>query len=220
MPRTGPGLPARPPGAVSGGTQLLPPEAGGPSETLAPAEAPLRRRGVSTSHEPPPSRRGLVVGLVLVGVAGIAAGAFLLLRPDGASTRAPRPPGEVDDRAASRRAVVTPEERPPPAEERPAVPPPARKPAREERPSVVVRINSTPSGATVLEARTGKTLGETPFEGAFPRDRGEARLVVRKSGYRSKDVTVKLGADADLSVTLDKRRAAEPEDSGDDRRKL
>jgi hypothetical protein len=237
MPRTGPGLPAKPVGAISGGTQLLPPGASlatgtgtvGPTDTIAPPEGARARRGAASStwREPPSSRGKLVVGLVLAGVVALVAGGFILMRSDGPGGRVAQSTAAGDEnRQESRRAVVAPEEPPPapapPVDEKAvaAAPKPA-PPPRDEPVRVVVRINSTPPGATVQEARTSKTLGVTPFEGAFARDRGEARLVLRKSGYRSKDVTVKLAGDADLSVTLDKRKASEPEDSGgDDRRKL
>jgi len=234
MPRTGPGLPAKPVGAISGGTQLLPPGASlatgagtvGLTDTIAPPEGARARRGAASStwREPPSSRGKLIFGLVLAGVVGLVAVGFILMRFDGPGGRVPQSTAAGDEnRQESRRAVVAPEEPPParPVEEKPVAAAPKPAPPPEEPVRVVVRINSTPPGATVQEARTSKTLGVTPFEGAFARDRGEARLVLRKSGYSSKDVTVKLAGDADLSVTLDKRKASEPEDSGgDDRRKL
>ena len=89
--------------------------------------------------------------------------------------------------------------------------------------TVTVRIASFPSGALVLDAKSGRIVGETPFEAAMRRGDKERELVLRKPGYHPKSVAIDLNRGSDLRVTLVKRLPAvdrAPDDSDDDRRKL
>jgi hypothetical protein len=100
----------------------------------------------------------------------------------------------------------------------------AAEPADEGAAATVsIRIASEPSGATVIDARTGIPLGRTPFAREMRRTPGGIRLSLRKSGYRNKDVTLALDQPADMNVALEKKQAAQPrppDDEDDDRRKL
>jgi serine/threonine-protein kinase len=171
-------------------------------------------------------RPGRGVLLALVGIAGIAGGAFLLVGRNGALSGSPPAttaaandrsdpvaPGEASSSGA---ASLEPPTTTPPA--------PAEAAAAAATPRTVsVRITSTPAGATVFESRTGRAVGVTPFSATMPQTSAETRFVVRKAGYRPKDLRVKLEHDSSVYLTLDRRaRTAQPAatDPDDDRRKL
>jgi hypothetical protein len=86
-----------------------------------------------------------------------------------------------------------------------------------------VQIFSEPSHANVVDARTGKLLGTTPF--FLPVPRGETLVSVRKRGYHAKELIVN-GDEQTASVVLERNKSgAEPrptDDStaDDDQRKL
>jgi tRNA A-37 threonylcarbamoyl transferase component Bud32 len=112
--------------------------------------------------------------------------------------------GERPRPAPAAAPVVIP--KPPPEAPRPAPPPP-----EPEKPpaTVVLTIDSTPAGAEVVDSQ-GTFLGNTPFEGRFPAGGGTAQLSLQKDGFRPKRLTLSLGRDQRLSVTLDRRAAAAP----------
>ena len=97
--------------------------------------------------------------------------------------------------------------------------PPATPAAKAK---VAVRIGSVPSGARVVDAQTGRTLGETPFDALLPRSSGERGFIVRKPGFHPKRVNLDAGRNSEATVTLDRRQDEKPggSDDGDDRRKL
>ena len=194
-----------------------------------------------------PRHRFAIGGLALLGVAGLVL--FLIGGPrKPALDSHPRQTGDGvakgQEAASSEASALAPRARPTAQATDPSVAPAARErpPARAEPPepsvatvvppkgegkggganaTVVVRIASVPPGATVVESSTGKTLGATPFEGTFPRAAVEARLTLRKQGYRSRELTLELDKDAGLSVTLEKRASTTaPDRVNDARRKL
>jgi hypothetical protein len=79
--------------------------------------------------------------------------------------------------------------------------------------TVAVTITSTPPGAGIVDAASGKELGLTPFSAALPRAAGGLRLALHKRGYRTKEVRIDVGHDTQTAVTLDRR-------PDDDHRKL
>jgi hypothetical protein len=98
---------------------------------------------------------------------------------------------------------------------RPAAPAAHAAPAAPA--TVTVSITSTPAGAGIVEAASGKQLGVTPFSGTLPRATGGLRLALRKHGYRTKEVSVAVDHDSQTAVTLDK---SVEKRANDDRRKL
>jgi eukaryotic-like serine/threonine-protein kinase len=191
--------------------------------------------GTASEIARPPRRpsgwRAVALGASLLAVGGIAAAGFLF-----ATRHAPEAGRE--SAAEVRRQGAGPEPGPAPARaDQGPVPPegqaatrgapggqsqaPAPSPADDGAgAAVIVRVASTPPGATVVELRTGQRLGRTPFAARFPRATGEVNLVLRKRGYRPKDLAVKLEQDADLGVTLERKAKAERKDSARRSRKL
>jgi PEGA domain len=72
---------------------------------------------------------------------------------------------------------------------------------------VTVRITSVPAGASVLDPKTTRIIGETPFRAEVPRSDGQRTFIVRKRGYRPKHLTVDASRNSDVTVTLNKRSA-------------
>jgi hypothetical protein len=142
-------------------------------------------------------RRGgrgkMLVVAALVAGGGIAAAAFKLTStPSPPLVSAPAPPGPA----------ARPVE-PPPA---PAV---AADPPKRAKPQTVsVRINSEPSDASLIDARTGDTLGRTPFLRDLPRADATMMVTVRKGGYRSKQISLDLDRDTALEVKLEHKPAS------------
>jgi hypothetical protein len=99
---------------------------------------------------------------------------------------------------------------------------------------VTVEITSSPAEAEVLDAQSGKRLGQTPLQLAVPKGDKERRYTIRKAGFHSQEVQVSVEHDARASVTLERRHGAvppspatpaaptrpPPDDDDDDRRKL
>jgi serine/threonine protein kinase len=220
-PNPGPAAPNAGPAAPIGRTRHLPSgssHAAGATSTLGGYASEIGETAGGRLAARSPGRRLAIGALALLGVAG-AAGLLLFLvggpRKQGHDSH-PLRTGDspVSGRAASSEAPTeAPRARP---TERAADP----KAKANANATVVLRIASVPPGAAVVEGSTGKTLGATPFEAAFPRADLEARLTLRKHGYRSRELTLKLDKDAGLSVTLEKRTSTAPDRADDDRRKL
>jgi hypothetical protein len=190
-----------------------------------------------------PGRWFAIGGLALLGVAGLLlfmiggprkqardsharqTGDSVGKGPEAASSEAPEPAPRArpTERAADPSVAPAARQRPTDRAEPPAPSVPTAVPGKEggAGATVVLRITSVPPGASVVESRTGKALGATPFEAAFPRAAVEARLTLQKHGYCSRELTLKLDQDAGLSVTLDKRASTTiPDRVNDARRKL
>ena len=222
-----------------GGTRHLPSGSGhgaGTKSTLGgtASEIDESASGRLSATRPRLGRRLAGGALALLGVAG-AVGLVLLLtggprkqpRVGGqaalgeAPAEAPRAQRPTEGTAAPSVAPSAPERppvRPQPTKASPSVATGVAGNGGEASATVVLRIASVPPGATV-ESRTGKALGATPFEGTFARADLEERLTLRKPGYRSRELRLKLDKDAERSVTLE-RRPSPAVDRVDDRRKL
>jgi eukaryotic-like serine/threonine-protein kinase len=133
---------------------------------------------------------------------------------------------------AEPRAPIPVAAQPTPAPTRPA-PEPAPAPRAPAAPATVtLTIDSVPSGAEVVDGRSGTLLGSTPFEGRFPKAEGQAVLSVQKEGFRPRKLQLTLARDQTLSVKLERhapagpRRAPpppsrpQPKEEDNDRRKL
>jgi serine/threonine-protein kinase len=216
------------PAAKSGGTRRLPTNLqyqGGPVSisTLGGAAMQMGADGLAGGRRG--SGRGRGVGIAVGVLAGVAltAGLMFAFGGIGGGTRGAR---EVSGRDSRREPVPAPA--PAAAPERAVVPTPSvetkrRAPEVEAPTTVAVKIVSTPAGASVVEVKSGRTLGETPFEGAFPRRDAEVALLLRKRGYHPKKLAVYLDRDANVTVTLEKHAAAAvtaPEGDDDEKRKL
>ncbi|HSS39159.1 MAG TPA: protein kinase [Polyangia bacterium] len=175
-------------------------------------------------------RRGKRVGIALAAMVGIGTmvGLVVAFGWSGHPAPARRPQREaqidipeIEERPTSRSVEVA----------RPAAsgaPDPAalageRPSAAEPAATVTVRFTSAPAGAMVVDTRTGRVVGMTPFEASIRRADRPLELILRKRGCNSKRVTVDLSRNTETTVTLDKRASAgagTPDDSEDDRRKL
>lgn len=231
------GTPTPLPLGQGGGTRRLPVAApgGGPAtfSTFAGAAAEVRAASAAGRSG---SRRAVGVGLGVLVAAGLAVALVVSLGQGGQTARLRRPegiaPAEVTKAPESQRTVAQdPETATSAVPGGPAAPPTVAPKARADRPdspptpaTVTVRIKSVPEGAEVIDPRSGRVLGVTPFEAALPRADGEAGLTLSKGGFRPKRIMVDMSRDSDLSATLDRRLPATttraPAELDDDRRKL
>jgi serine/threonine-protein kinase len=76
---------------------------------------------------------------------------------------------------------------------------------------VLVRVSSSPAGATVMDAKEGAVLGQTPFEKSYPQGHGVLGVVLRLAGYQDKPVTIGLDANSSTSVDLAPNAAGRPD---------
>ncbi|HXJ20508.1 MAG TPA: protein kinase [Polyangia bacterium] len=208
----------------SGETKLLPSQPGyrpAPTSTLGAAASELRP---SRRLEPERRGRGLQIALGLIGLTALGGGALLYLRGPNPMPTPARPPAALDLPPAPPAPPAAPQATPEPE---PA--PPARPRAVDDTGAGLptadlrrVQIFSEPSHANVVDARSGKLLGTTPFILPVPRA-GETLVSIRKRGYHSKELIVN-GDEQTASVVLERKSGAEPrptdETQDDDQRKL
>ena len=228
------------PAAKSGGTRRLPTNfqyQGGPVSisTLGGAASEMGADGLAGGRRG--SGRGRGVGIAVGVLAGVAltVGLIFAFGGIGGGTRVAREVSgrdtvaQTSEPTTSRREIVpAPEPASAAAPARAVVPIPSvetkrRAPEVEAPTTVAVKIASMPAGASVVEVKSGRTLGETPFEGAFPRRDAEVALLLRKRGYHPKKLAVNLDRDANVTVTLEKHAAAAvtaPEGDDNEKRKL
>jgi serine/threonine-protein kinase len=72
---------------------------------------------------------------------------------------------------------------------------------------VGLTVESTPSGARVVEVDSGRVLGTTPLSIRLPRSSEVIRLRLERARHRSAEVSVVPNADRQLTVALSKRHA-------------
>jgi serine/threonine-protein kinase len=77
----------------------------------------------------------------------------------------------------------------------------------EASPSVLLRIQSFPSGASVLDEKTGSALGMTPLQKSYPLANGTMGMILRLAGYKDKTIAVTLDANSSTTVELERREA-------------
>jgi serine/threonine-protein kinase len=117
--------------------------------------------------------------LLVLGAAAAAAGLFFVFRPAS-------PVGQA--------AVQT--------------SPPARSAPREAKPMVLVRIQSSPAGASVLDDSNGSALGVTPLQTSYPLANGALNITLRLPGYKDKSIAVALDGNSSTAVDLERTEAA------------
>jgi hypothetical protein len=185
----------------------------GPSTTFS-RSAGERSGAVSQISRRP---RALVIGLAAVVAVGAAAGLILALRGGDATpvaapaalAPAPAPPVAV---TAPPPPVAPPLPPPPPVAEAPAPAPPVAAAApvaavAETAPSkVVLKIRSTPDGATVYLAG-GAKLGVTPLDYEVVPTPGKLAFDVRLAGHATQRLSMAGDADGERSVRFATDRA-------------
>ncbi len=169
---------------------------GGKAVTLpeAVAEVGARRRTQWTGRveipedDAPPvapaKKGGAPVGLIVGGLAVLAAGAIavVMLTRGGSSTTTAAPATETTEPAA---------ETPLPAQ-------------------VKVALVSEPSGAQVIDVKTGDDLGQTPFDINMPGSHDAMRVRLVKQGYVTQILQFVPDQDVEHSVELKKATAGAP----------
>ena len=222
------------PPIAAGATEFLSPAAAKERRSNLKAISTLSSAAGSQSITipgPRHNRRGLIMGLV--GVA-IAAGGFIgsrVISRDPTRIEGPRVEvpseargqlkaevkddttfgaGSAPEREGRRPAVTVdlPADEPRTAPARPM--PTALGGARPRPGDVRVKIASTPAGADVIDLQTGARLGATPYDARVPAQQRTVRYAIRKDGFHSRDINVKLDADADFDLLLGRKLGAAP----------
>jgi hypothetical protein len=83
----------------------------------------------------------------------------------------------------------------------------ARSAPSEKKPMVLVRIQSTPAGASILD-ENGSVLGVTPLQASYPIAHGALNITLRLPGYKDKSVAVALDGNSSTAVDLERTQAA------------
>jgi hypothetical protein len=86
--------------------------------------------------------------------------------------------------------------------------PPARSVPSEANPIVLVRIQSSPAGASVLDEDHGSALGVTPLQKSYPLAKGALNITLRLAGYKDKPIAVALDGNSSTAVDLERLEAA------------
>ncbi len=77
--------------------------------------------------------------------------------------------------------------------------------------TVLVRVQSSPSGASVLDQKDQSVLGITPLQKSYPQGKGSVGVTLRLAGYEDKPVAIALDGNSSTSVALDRTQPAAPE---------
>jgi serine/threonine protein kinase len=78
-------------------------------------------------------------------------------------------------------------------------------PAREEPNSIaLVRIQSSPAGASVLDEKDQSLVGVTPLQKSYAQTAGTANLILRLAGYKDKSIAVALDGNSSTMVELER----------------
>jgi hypothetical protein len=125
--------------------------------------------------------------LVLVFGAAAAAVLFFVLRPAG-------PPAAKQAGQAFAQKVSLPSSAP-----------------SEANPTVLVRVQSSPAGASVLDEKDGSVLGMTPLQKSYPLDKATMGMILRLAGYKDKSIAVALDGNSSTTVELERLAAARAE---------
>jgi eukaryotic-like serine/threonine-protein kinase len=80
--------------------------------------------------------------------------------------------------------------------------------ASESSPTVVVRIQSSPAGANVIDDKDQSAVGMTPLQKSYPRGNGTTGLILRLAGYKDKSIAVALDGNSSTTVELERIEAA------------
>ena len=82
---------------------------------------------------------------------------------------------------------------------------------KEASPAVLVRIQSAPAGASVLDEKDGSAIGMTPLQKSYPLAQGTMGMILRLAGYKDKSITIALDANSSTTVELERMEAAPSE---------
>ena len=69
---------------------------------------------------------------------------------------------------------------------------------------VLVRIQSSPAGASVLDEKDGSALGMTPLQRSYPLGKGSMGMTLRLAGYKDKSISVALDGNSSTAVELER----------------
>jgi serine/threonine-protein kinase len=173
------------PGVFAGATRML------PQTTFRANSGEVITAPLPTSTRP---RRTL-----LVGVAVVAAGAVAAV---GVSKRK-----HPDMTPAAPAVAAVPISRPQPPPSPVVAPPPPAHPKAAPIREVLVRLDSEPAGALVIDASTGEQLGSTPFERRVAATRSTLDLRLAKAGFKPAAISLPLDIDVERSIRLERRGA-------------
>jgi serine/threonine protein kinase len=141
----------------------------------------------SSSPEPSESDLGLEAVkpkrwplLLVLGAATAAAALFFVFRPAG-------PPAQVSTGQPAPAKASSPSAAP-----------------SEATPTVLVRIQSYPPGANVLDEKDQSVLGITPLQKAYPLGKGTVGVTLRLTGYKDKSIAIALDGNSSTSVELER----------------
>lgn len=79
-----------------------------------------------------------------------------------------------------------------------------------ERASVLLSIESTPAGADVFLADSGRSIGMTPMKKDWPRGKTPLKLLLRRPNYKDQVVDANIDDDVTLNVLLAHDEPAKP----------
>ncbi len=119
--------------------------------------------------------------LLVLGAAAAAAALFFVFRPAAGSLPASAP----TDHPAPQKSTA----------------PPA--PGEATR-TVLVHIQSSPPGASVLDGKDQSELGITPLRKSYPQGDGSVDLTLRLAGYKDKSVAIALDGNSSTAVDLER----------------
>ncbi len=87
---------------------------------------------------------------------------------------------------------------------------PSVLPTKLERRNIMLSVESSPAGADVLLAESGRSIGMTPMKKDWPRSKGSLKLIIRRPNYKDQTVDVSTGSDVSVNVPLDPAEAPRP----------
>ncbi len=146
-------------------------------------------QSITTPPKPAPRKRG---GLIALGLLVAGAGVAVAFVMSGGKSSNDQPKGSSEPAAAR---DVDP-------------PPPATGPAIDATPApvspttVTLKIDSTPSGATVVRMPSGEEVGKTPYAETVPRVEGQLEFQVKLDGHVAQIVSLPTTDNGVAKVTL------------------
>lgn len=157
------------------------------------------------------ARRSRTVRYVVMVAAFLLTGAVgAVLMRGGEEASAPEAGAQETELAVLAPEQLAPatQEDPPPSTETEQTPAPQVNESEDDAPpaSVIVSIESTPSGADVYRKFDGLRLGQTPFRTESPATEGEFVYVLKLEGHLDKEVVVAAGRSGNYSVEMTRRR--------------
>ncbi len=158
-----------------------------------------------------PKRRigAMAIALFAVGVVGAGTIVALFVRSEDEKTATAAAPELADAGEVVAIEPAVPIEKPKPVIEKPD--PVVEVPKISE--TVVLTIESNPSGARIYRQSDGVRLGETPFHVKVRRGSGVAAFYLKKSGYHRASLEMPIIDDARVMTELQRRGGSEGPDS-------